>query len=97
MGEIQNLCKQIDFNNLTYYFKNYRDPKKFIVFKGILGFYRNINDGYTTLEKAEESKKKLKSDLNEIVKGKWEYTSEEQKNAIKILKVFKSHESYEMF
>ena len=29
-----------------------------ISFKGPLNFYKNINDGYTTLEKTEENNKK---------------------------------------
>ena len=32
MGEIQNLSKQIDFNNLIHYFKSNSDPKKFSQF-----------------------------------------------------------------
>ena len=36
-------------------------------------------------------KEKKKSDSSEIVKGKWEYKSEEQKSAIKILKLFMNH------
>ena len=52
VGEIQDLSKQIDFNNLIYYFKS-KDgcPIHLISFKGPLGFYRNILDGHTTLEK----------------------------------------------
>ena len=38
---------------------------------------KNIKDGYATPEKTG---KKIKPDLSEIVKGKWEYKSEEQKN-----------------
>ena len=69
IGEIQNLSKQINFNNLIYNFKGKNGPKSFIGFKGPLGFYKNIKDGYTTLEKAEESQKNFKSDINQIVKG----------------------------
>ena len=57
--EIQNLSKQIDFNNLTYYFKGESAPKNVIGFKGPLGFYKYIKDGFITLEKAEENKKNL--------------------------------------
>ena len=58
-------------------------------YKGPLGFYKNIKDGYTTLEKAEEKK----SVLNKIVKGKSEYKLEEQKRAIKNIKtLYKSRE-----
>ena len=40
LDEIQYLSKQIDFNNLTYYFKGKNALKTFIYFKGPLGFYR---------------------------------------------------------
>ena len=33
MDEIQNLSKQINFNNLTYYFNGNSDPKKILVLK----------------------------------------------------------------
>ena len=56
MGEIQNLSKDINCNNLTYYFKGNSNPKIIIGFKGQLGFYKNIKEGYTILEKAEENK-----------------------------------------
>ena len=59
--EIQDLSKQIDFNTLVYYFKAENVPKNVINFKGPLAFYRNIKDGYTTLGKAEENKKNIKS------------------------------------
>ena len=45
MGEIQNLSKQINSNNLIYYFKNESGPKFFIGFKGPLRFYKSIKDG----------------------------------------------------
>ena len=34
IDEMQNLNKQIDFNNLVYYFKSESGPKHFINFKG---------------------------------------------------------------
>ena len=36
MEEIQDLSNQIEFNNLTYYYKGKNDPKKFIGFQGPL-------------------------------------------------------------
>ena len=54
-GIIQNLSKQINFNNLIYYFKSKSVPKIFISFRGPLGFHKNIKDVYT-LEKAEQIK-----------------------------------------
>ena len=59
-------------------------PKVFIELKGLLGFYKNIKKGYITIEKAEEKQKEFKSDLNEILKGK--YKSENQKSVIKNIK-----------
>ena len=70
MGEIQNLSKQINFNNLTYFFQSNSDAKGIIGFKGPLGFYKSIKDSYTTHEKAEENLKNIKWDLHEIVKRK---------------------------
>ena len=65
--------------------------KYFISFKGPLTFYRITKDGYTALEKAEENKKKIKSDINEIAKGGKK--SEEEKFAIKNIKtLYKSRE-----
>ena len=69
MEENQDLSKQNDFNNLTYHYKVKNAPKHFIGFKGPLRFYRNIKEGYITLEKAEEQQRELKLELNEIVKG----------------------------
>ena len=42
MGETQDLCKQINFNNLICYFKSNSNLKNFISFKGPLDFYRNM-------------------------------------------------------
>ena len=42
MEEIQNLSKQIDFNNTIYHFKGECAPKRIIGFKVPLGFYKNI-------------------------------------------------------
>ena len=53
LGERQNLSKKM---TLTIYFIIVRVKvvhKHFIRFIGPLGFYKNIKDGYSTLEKAE--------------------------------------------
>ena len=47
--------KQTNFNNLTYSFQSNSDPNKIIGFKCPLGFCKNIKDGYTTQEKAEQN------------------------------------------
>ena len=50
-----------------------------------------MKDGHTTLEKAEENQNKLKSDINEMVKGGRK--SEEQKSVRKnIKKLYESRE-----
>ena len=60
MGEMWNLRKQINLNNLTYYFKSNSNQKSLISFKVPLGFYINIKHRYTTLEKTEKSQEKKK-------------------------------------
>ena len=59
MEEIQNLSKQIDFNDLTYCYEGNTVPKTFIGFKGPLDFYENKKESYITLEKAEEEQKEF--------------------------------------
>ena len=85
MGEIQNLSKQINFNNLIYHFKGESDPKNFIGFKGPLAFYKKA------LKKAEK-KEKIKRDIDDIPKGR--YKSEDQKSAIENIKTL--YESQEV-
>ena len=55
--KIQDLSKQIDFNNLIYRYKGNTAPKKFIGFKDLLRFYQNITEGYIALEKVKEKQK----------------------------------------
>ena len=50
--------------------------------QGPLGFLKNIKNGFIIIEKPEENQTEFKSDLNEIVRGKWEHKSEEQKITI---------------
>ena len=59
MEEIQDLSKQIDFNNLTYHYKGKTAPKLFIASKGLLGFYKNIKEGFIALEEAEKITKRI--------------------------------------
>ena len=92
MKEIQDLNKQIDFNDLTYRYKGKNDLKTFIGFKGPLCslIHQNIKEGYITLEKAKEEQKTFKLERNKIVIGSEK--PEDQKNAIKILKHFTNHD-----
>ena len=69
---------------INYYFQGESAPINFIGFKGQLNFYKNIKYGYITLEKVKENQKKIKLDINKIVKGR--HKSEEQKSTIKNIK-----------
>ena len=46
MGEIYSISKQIDFNDLSYYFKS-KDisPINFFCFRGPLNIYENFKNG----------------------------------------------------
>ena len=70
-------------NHLICYLEGEFAPKIFISFNGPLVFYKNIKGGYITLEKGQQNQNKFKSDLNEIVTGKLEYNTEEQKGVIR--------------
>ena len=87
---MQNLSKQIDFHNLTDYFKVESAAKKFIGLKGPLDFSKNIKEGYITLEKPEEKQSAFKSDLNDKSKGR--YKPENQESVTKNIKHFTNHE-----
>ena len=54
MTEIRYLSREIDFNNLTYYFKNKSSPINFIGFKTPLHLCRDIFNGNIKLSKSEE-------------------------------------------
>ena len=58
MGEINSICKKIDANDLTYYFKN----KNIIGFRSPLYIYENKKNGKISIKK----QKKIKNNLNQI-------------------------------
>ena len=60
IDEIRKLSKQIVFNILICYFKGKKGSENFIGFKGPQEKYKNIQDSYTTLEKAKENQTKKK-------------------------------------
>ena len=61
------MSKQIDFNNLTYYFKDQNiAPINFISFRGPLHYYENIKNGNISIEKVKENQKQFKPDLSAI-------------------------------
>ena len=57
MEEMQDSSKKIDFIIITCHYKGNTAPTTFIGFKGPLGFYKNIEEAYITLEKAKENQK----------------------------------------
>ena len=55
LNEIQEIRKKIDYNNLTYNFKDSRISSiSFIKFKGPFDIFREIRDVNISLTKAEE-------------------------------------------
>ena len=58
ISEARDLGRQINFNNLTCYFKSKgNSPINFIGFNGPLHLYKNIFNVDTNIEKAEEDQK----------------------------------------
>ena len=58
MDEVEKISKQIDFSNLTYYFKSLNiTPINFIRFRGPLHTFKEVKSGSISLQKAEEEQK----------------------------------------
>ena len=93
MSEIKDLSKQIDLNNLTYFFKDKSiSPINVIGFKAPLHLHRDIFNGNTELAKAEEDQEQFESVLKEITRGNPRKKSEHQVKTIKTLKIFMNQE-----
>ena len=56
MKEIQDLSKQIGFNNLTYHYKGKLSSRNFIALKTPLDFYKNMKL-YNTRKSRRKTKK----------------------------------------
>ena len=55
LAKIRESCEPIDFNNLTYYFKDSRiSPVNFFQFKGPMHIFKSIDNGDKTLEDIEK-------------------------------------------
>ena len=84
MKEIQKICKEIDFNNLFYYFKGPNiAPINFIRFWGPLHIFKGIKNGNILLQKAEKEQEQFKSNLVEITEGNPKHKSKDQLDVIK--------------
>ena len=80
LAKIRESYKPIDFNNLTYNFKDSKIPSVgFIKSKGPLHIFKNIYNGYMLLEDIEKEQIELKRDLRRIKQGDPRDKSEEQK------------------
>ena len=94
MSETKDLSKQIDPNNLIYYFKDKSiSPINFVSFKVPLYLYRDISNGNKKLEKAEEDQEQFKSDLNERTRANPKKKSDHQIKTIENIKnIYESRE-----
>ena len=96
LAEIQKNNPPIDFNNLTF---NFKDPKhapiSFIKFKGPNRIFKTIHDGDIFVKDVEKEQEKFKSDIGEIKKGNPMRKSPEQIQAISnIENLCKSREEF---
>ena len=67
MGEVYNIIKKSNFNNLTDHFKDSNTASlNFIDFRGPMYIYSEIKNDNISIEKIEENQKQSKSKLNEI-------------------------------
>ena len=70
IGDIYKISKEIDFNNLIYYFKGSNiAPINFIDFKGPMRIRKEIINVDAKIGKIEDDQKQFKSKLNEITTG----------------------------
>ena len=87
LAEIRESYKPIDFNDVTYNFKDLRiPPVGFIKFKVPLHIFESIHNGDIPLEDVEEEQRELKRDLGRIKQEDPRDKSEEQKKTIDNIK-----------
>ena len=65
MFETDKLSKEIDFNNLIYYYTGKSAPNFFVCFKGPLIMYDDIKNSQIGLQKEEKTQKEIRSELKE--------------------------------
>ena len=79
IGEIYNVSKEINFNNLAYHFKDSNTaPINFIDFNGPTHICDEIKNGNISTSKIEEDQKQFKSKINEITTGNLKHKSKDQ-------------------
>ena len=80
LAKIRESYKPIDFNDVTYNFKDLRiPPVGFIKSEGPLHIFKSIHNGDIPLEDIEEEQKELKRDLGRTKQGDLKDKSKEQK------------------
>ena len=89
LAKIRESYKPIDFNDLTYNFKDLRIPSVgFIKFKGPLHIFKSIHNGDIPLEDIEKEQIELKNDLGLIKQETQEINQKNKKRQQIILKIF---------
>ena len=87
LAKIRESYKPIDFNDLTYNFKDLKIALVgFIKFKGPLHIFKSIYNGDITLESVEKEQIELRKDLGRIKQGDPRDKSEEKKKTIDNIK-----------
>ena len=87
LAKIRESYKPMDFNDLTYNFKDLRIPSVgFIEFEGPLHIFQSIHNADIPLEDIKKEQIELKRDLGRIKQGEARDKSEEQKKTIDNIK-----------
>ena len=87
LAKIRESYKSIDFNDLTYNFKDSRIPSvDFIIFKGPLHIFQSIHNGDKIIENIEKEQIDFKRHLRGIKQGDLRNGSEKQQNTIDNIK-----------
>ena len=80
LAKIRESYKPIDFNDLTYNFKDSNiTPVGFVKFKGPLHIFKSIHNGDKVIENIEKEEIELKRDLSGIKQGDPRNRSESNK------------------
>ena len=87
LAKIRESYEPVDFNNLTYDFKDLRIPSlKFSKFKGPMHIFKGIHKSYRALEDIEKEQIELKRELDHIKQGYPKDKSQEQKKIMNNIK-----------
>ena len=60
---MNKLSEGVDFNNLTYHYKDKSSPKSFIRFKDPLIIYNDIKNGQMSLQKEENIQEEFQLEI----------------------------------